>query len=150
MNSETPDDYKRLADCFAMHVKCCRQLKLDYGSAAFPAMKLYMAAGAWRSAVDLGQDVVETMLRFDEAQAALNLIDRQLLPITQAYNLPELIVGLRSHRAVVLARTGDIAAARTEISSLTRYEFTPAQAADIREQASIIEELAAQQAQGRP
>ncbi|MFJ2561224.1 MULTISPECIES: hypothetical protein [unclassified Streptomyces] len=78
------------------------------------------------------------------------MIDRQLLPITQAYNLPELIVGLRSHRAVVLARTGDIAAARTEISSLTRYEFTPAQAADIREQASIIEELAAQQAQGRP
>ncbi|MFD7552575.1 ATP-binding protein [Streptomyces sp. NPDC059816] len=150
LNSETPEDYKRLADCFAMHVKCCRQLKLDYGSAAFPAMKLYMAAGAWRSAVDLGQDVVETMLRFDEAQAALNLIDRQLLPITQAYNLPELIVGLRSHRAVVLARTGDIAAARTEISSLTRYEFTPAQAADIREQASIIEELAAQQAQGRP
>lgn len=150
LNSETPDDYKRLADCFAMHVKCCRQLKLDYGSAAFPAMKLYMITGAWRSAVDLGQDVVETLLRFDEAQAALGLIDRQLLPITQAYNLPELIIGLRSHRAVILARTGDIAAARAEISSLTRYEPTPAQADDIREQASIIEELAAQQAQGRP
>jgi len=150
LNSETPDDYKRLADCFAMHVKCCRQLKLDYGSAAFPAMKLYMVSGAWRSAVDLGQDVVETLLRVNEAQAALSLIDQQLLPIAQAYNLPELIVGLRSHRAVVLARTGDIAAARAEISSLTRYEPTPAQADDIREQASIIEELAAQQAHGRP
>ncbi len=149
-DSETPDDYKRLADCFAMHVKCCRQLKLDYGSAALPAMKLYMITGAWRSAVDLGQDVVETLLRFDETQAALSLIDRQLLPITQAYNLPELIVGLRSHRAVVLARTGDIAAARAEISSLTQYEPTPAQADDIREQASIIEELAAQQARGHP
>lgn len=150
LNSETPDDYKRLADCFAMHVKCCRQLKLDYGSAAFPAMKLYMVAGAWRSAVDLGQDVVQTLLRFDEAQSALSLIDRQLRPIAQAYNLPELIIGLRSHRALVLARTGDIAAARAEISSLTRYEPTPAQADDIREQASIIEELAAQQAQERP
>ncbi|WP_228031208.1 hypothetical protein [Streptomyces phyllanthi] len=140
--SETPDDFKRLADCFALFVKCCRQLDADYGPMAFPAMKLYLFTGAWRSAIDLGQDVVESMMRVDETQAALDLIDRQLMPVARDYNLPELFVGLRSQRAVVLACTGDIAAARAEINSLAQYAVTPDQANDIYHQTGIIEALA--------
>ncbi|MDX2530836.1 P-loop NTPase family protein [Streptomyces europaeiscabiei] len=142
--SENPDDYKRLADCFALFVKSCRRLGLDYGPMAFPAMKLYLFTAAWRSAIDLGQDVVESLMRADETRAALDLINRQLIPVAEDYNLPEDMIGLRSQRAVVLAYLGDIAAARAELDSLGHYEVTPEQAYDIQHQRGIVERLAAQ------
>ncbi|MFI1035520.1 ATP-binding protein [Streptomyces sp. NPDC020951] len=148
--SESPDDYKRLADCFALFVKSCRHLGLDYGPMAFPAMKLYLFTAAWHSAIDLGQDVVESLMRADETRAALDLIDRQLIPVAQDYNLPEEMAGLRSQRAVVLAYLGDIAAARAELDNLAHYEVTPDQAYDIQHQRLIIERLAAQQSTPKP
>ncbi|WP_147945447.1 hypothetical protein [Microbispora sp. CSR-4] len=104
-------------------------------------MNLFLVTGAWRSAVDSGQDVVETLMRVNEPHKALNLLDRQLLPVAEQCNLPDLIVGLRSQRAVVLAYTGDIMAARAEINNLRLYEATPEQADDIRHQTYIIEHL---------
>lgn len=111
---------------------------------AFPAMKLYLFTAAWRSAIDLGQDVVESLMRAGETRAALDLIDRQLVPVAEDYNLPEDVIGLRSQRAVVLAYLGDIAAARAELDSLDHYEVTPAQAYDIQHQRRIVERLATQ------
>ncbi|GAB2890018.1 hypothetical protein GCM10027074_67930 [Streptomyces deserti] len=141
---ESPDDYKRLADCFALFVKSCRQLGLDYGPMAFPAMKLYLFTAAWRSAIDLGQDVVESLMQADETRTALDLIDHQLIPVAEDFNLPEDMIGLRSQRAVVLAYLGDIPAARAELDSLAHYEVTPDQAYDILHQRRIVERLAAQ------
>jgi hypothetical protein len=143
-SSETPDDYKRLADCYALFVKSCRKLGVAYGAVAFPAMKLYLFTAAWRSAIDLGQDAVETLMQVGETRAALDLLDRQLIPVANDYNLPEDIVGLRSQRAVVLAYLGDIAAARAELDTLDHYEVTPDQAYDIQHQRRAVERLAAQ------
>ncbi|MFD7461099.1 MULTISPECIES: ATP-binding protein [unclassified Streptomyces] len=141
-SSESPDDYKRLADCYALFVKSCRKLGIGYGLAAFPAMKLYLFTAAWRSAVDLGQDAVETLMQVGETRAALDLLDRQLIPVANDYNLPEDMVGLRSQRAVVLAYLGDIAAARAELDALDHYEVTPDQAYDIQHQRRVVERLA--------
>ncbi|MER6145189.1 hypothetical protein ABT174_35075 [Streptomyces sparsogenes] len=142
-SSETPDDYKRLADCYALFVKSCRKLGIGYGPVAFPAMKLYLFTAAWRSAVDLGQDAVETLMQVGETRTALDLLDRQLIPVANDYNLPEDIVGLRSQRAVVLAYLGDIAAARAELDALDHYQVTPHQTYDIEHQRRVVERLAA-------
>jgi hypothetical protein len=149
-SSDTPDDFKRLADCFALFVKSCRKLGVGYGPVAFPAMKLYLLTAAWRSAIDLGQDAVETLMQADETRAALDLLDLQLIPVAKDYNLPDDIVGLRSQRAVVLAYLGDIAAARAELDALDHYEVTPDQAYDIHHQRRVVERLAAQQPTPRP
>ncbi|MFI6661474.1 hypothetical protein ACIBL8_38835 [Streptomyces sp. NPDC050523] len=107
-------------------------------------MRLYLITAAWHSAIDLGQDVVESLRRADETRSALELIDRQLIPVAESCNLPEDMVGLRSQRAVVLAYLGDTAAASAELDSLDRYEVTPEQAYDIQQQRRIVERLARQ------
>ncbi|WP_331752773.1 ATP-binding protein (plasmid) [Streptomyces sp. NBC_00637] len=146
--SESPDDFKRLADCYSLSVRCRRRQGIVSGPqtvAAVPAAKLYLISGAWRQAVDSGQEVVDILLNTGKAQQALNILERQLLPVAQEYNLPDLMIGLRSHHAIVLAHAGDVTAALAEIDSLSGYEPTPDQAADIRRQRAIIQGLAARQ-----
>ncbi|WP_328688179.1 hypothetical protein OHA74_52920 [Streptomyces phaeochromogenes] len=98
---------------------------------------------AWRSAMDLGQDAVETLMQVGETRAALDPLDRQLIPVAADYNLPEDAVGLRSQRTVVLAYLGDIAAAHAELDIFDHYEVTPYQACDIHHQRRAVERLAA-------
>ncbi|MFJ2559938.1 MULTISPECIES: dsDNA nuclease domain-containing protein [unclassified Streptomyces] len=146
--SDSPDDYKRLADCFSLSVKSRRRQGVASGPetvVAIPAWKLYSITGAWRQAVDSGQEVVDILVNAGRMQQALNILERQLLPMAETHNLPELIFGLRSHRAVTLAYTSDIPAALAEIDSLSGYEPTPEQAADFCRQKAIIEALAARQ-----
>ncbi|MFK0174264.1 hypothetical protein ACIQU5_36445 [Streptomyces sp. NPDC090306] len=146
--SDSPDDYKRLADCFSLSVKSRRRQGIAIGPetvVALPAWKLYSITGAWRQAVDSGQGVVDILVNAGRMQQALDILERQLLPTAETYNLPELIFGLRSHRAVTLAYTSDIPAALAEIDSLSGYEPTPEQAADFCRQKAIIEALAARQ-----
>ncbi|WP_181763695.1 ATP-binding protein [Streptomyces albidus (ex Kaewkla and Franco 2022)] len=143
------DDYKRLADCIAAYVRTCRKMgNLDSGERAWahPAMKLFLATGAWRQAIDSGQDVVDFILfEVGDPYEALRMINSTLLPITAEYNLPDLIVDLRSFRALVVAFTGDIAAGRMEIRALEAYEMTSDQALDLNGRSQLIEQLAAQQ-----
>ncbi|BCL20520.1 hypothetical protein GCM10017668_23630 [Streptomyces tuirus] len=146
-SSEDPDDYKRLADCLSLSVRARRSQGVVSGPetlSAIPAMHLYQLTGCWRQAVDSGQEVVDILMNAGDMQQALSILNR-LLAMAKEFNLQEMMVGLRSQRAVVLAWLGDIAAARAEIGSLSGYEATPDQAADIRRQKSIIESLAAQQ-----
>lgn len=146
--SDSPEEYKRLADCFSLSVRARRRQGIVSGPmtmAAIPAMNLYSLTGSWLQAVDSGQEVVDILVNAGSMQKALNILERQLLPVAQEYNLSEMMIGLRSHRAVILAHTGDIAAARAEIDGLSSYEPSPQQASDIRRQKDIIESLAAQQ-----
>jgi hypothetical protein len=149
--NESPDDFKRLADCYSLSVRCRRRQGVVSGPrtvAALPATKLYLITGSWRQAVDSGQEVVDILLNTGKAQQALNILERQLLPVAQEYNLPDLMIGLRSHHAVTLAHAGDVTAALGEIDSLSGYEPTPDEAADIRRQRAIIKALAARQKPG--
>jgi tetratricopeptide (TPR) repeat protein len=146
--SDSPDDFKRLADGYSLSVKARRRQGIVSGPrtvAAVPATKLYLITGAWRQAVDSGQEVVDILLNTGQVQQALNILERQLLPVAQEYNLPDLMIGLRSHHAIALAHAGDATAALAEIDSLSGYEPTPDQAADIRRQRALIEALAARQ-----
>ncbi|MFF4429775.1 dsDNA nuclease domain-containing protein [Streptomyces sp. NPDC001513] len=146
--SDSPDEYKRLADCFSLSVKARRRQGVVSGPmtmAAIPAMKLYSVTGAWLQFVDSGQEVVDILVNAGSMQQALSILERELLPVAREYNLSELMIGLRSHRAVILAHMGDIAAALAEIDGLASYEPSPGQASDISRQKAIIEALAAQQ-----
>ncbi|MGW1290556.1 hypothetical protein ACWD4N_45020, partial [Streptomyces sp. NPDC002586] len=146
--SDSPDDYKRLADGYALSVKARRKQGITSGPrtvAALPATKLYLITGAWRQAVDSGQEVVDILMNAGQVQQALNILERQLLPVAEEYKLHDLVIGLRSQHAIVLAHAGDVIAALAEINGLSGYEPTPEQAADIRRQKAIIEALAARQ-----
>jgi hypothetical protein len=132
---------------FSSYVRACRKLQRDIGPWAIPAMNLYLATGAWRQAVDSGQDVVDILLfTLGDPPEALRLINELLLPIVAEYNLPDLIVDLRSFRALALSLNGDVAAGRAEISALEPYDVTPDQARDIRHRTQLIEQCAAHQA----
>ncbi|MFB7052029.1 hypothetical protein ACFCXT_02610 [Streptomyces vinaceus] len=143
--SDHPDDYKRLADCLSTYVLTCRKLGRGSGPWAIPARRLYTVAGAWRSAIRSGQDVVDTYVEHGQFADALALLDTGLLPIAAQFNLPEMVFGLRSQRAVVLAWSGDVSAARAEMADLSAYEATPDQTLDFQHQVRLIEEIAAQQ-----
>ncbi|MEU8295625.1 dsDNA nuclease domain-containing protein [Streptomyces pseudogriseolus] len=148
--SDSPDDFKRLADCFSLSVKSRRRQGMVSGPrtvAALAATKLYLITGTWRQAVDSGQEVVDILVNGGRMQQALNILERQLLPVAEEYNLSELMFGLRSQRAIVLAHTGDTATALAEIDNLSGYDPTPEQAADLRRQKAAIEALAARQQQ---
>ncbi|TYR63220.1 ATP-binding protein [Streptomyces parvus] len=141
VNSDTPDDFKRLADCFGLAVLVYRKLnRMDFAPWAVRAHKLYAVSGATRSAINSGQDVAD-VLRLTNPGEALKILDTLMLAAEEE-NLQDVIIGLRSQRAEVLARTGDIEGARTEISILSQYDLTNDQAMDIRHQSQLIEESA--------
>ncbi|MGW7520431.1 AAA family ATPase [Streptomyces sp. NPDC054796] len=140
------DDCKRLADCLALSVRCTQQMQQGHGLAAMHAMKFYHLAGAWRATVLMGQEAADDLVELGDPPGALTLLEQTLLPLAHAYALSDLTLSLRSQRAVVLAHTGDHAAARTEIDRLRHYELSPVQAAEIDDQRALIEALAARTA----
>ncbi|MFF5393329.1 hypothetical protein ACFY5H_34350 [Streptomyces sp. NPDC013012] len=135
------EDVKRMADCLALVIRHDR----DQGEASFlslPTMDLYLLAGAWRSAVEIGQDAADYFLERGDITAALTLIEQQLLPIASEHNLSEMILRVRSQRAVILAFAGDIAAARAEIDAVKQYDLTPRQRDEVTNQKGLIEQIA--------
>lgn len=137
----TPDDFKRLADCFGLLVKVARKLgRMDFEPWALWAFKLYNASGATRSAIDSGQDLADVECWTNPA-GALKQLD-SLLRAAQENNLLDMIVGIRSQRAFVLALAGDVPGARAEMEALARYDLTPSEIDDIRHQSQLIEEIA--------
>ncbi|WP_406341297.1 AAA family ATPase [Streptomyces sp. NBC_01578] len=136
------DDCKRLADCLALTVRCKRELDEHHGLAALHAMKFFHLAGAWRSVVTIGQEVVDDFVEIGDLQQALQLLEQTLLPLVQQHALDDLVIGLRSQRAVVIAHTGDYAAARAELDTLQRYDVPLQQAQEIENQRALIEHLA--------
>ncbi|MFJ9763273.1 AAA family ATPase [Streptomyces erythrochromogenes] len=138
---DSPDDFKRLADCFDLIVVAHRKLEsMQFGLWAMWAMKFYEVSGAPRSAINSGQDVAD-VLRLQDPQGALGLLD-QLLQAAENNGLPDMVIGVRSQRAEVLARLGDVSGAREEIALLSRYELTSAQELDLQYQSQLIEEIA--------
>lgn len=144
LSHDTPDDFKRLADCFNLVVGVHRKLgSMGFAPWAVRAHKLYVVTGATRSAINSGQDMAD-VLRLINPLGALEILDRMLLAAEEE-NLLDVIIGVRSQRAEVLARTGDVAQARMEIDVLSRYNLTSDQAMDIQYQSGLIDEIADQQ-----
>ncbi|MEV5956811.1 ATP-binding protein [Streptomyces sp. NPDC051987] len=144
LNHDTPDDFKRLADCFNLVVVVHRKLNsMAFGNWAVWARRLYAVSGATRSAINSGQDVAD-VLRLTDPAEALKMLDTLRLAAEED-NLPDMVIGVRSQRALILAHTGDIAGARAEIDVLSRYDLTRNQSEDIRHQSQLIEEIANRQ-----
>lgn len=137
-----PDDCKRLADCLALSVRCKRQLGQPFGLDALHALKFYQLAQAWRHFITVGRDVVDDIVELGDLRQAMELLDNTLLPAAQRHGLGDLLLEVRAQRAVVLAHTGDFAAARAEMDSLLRYNLPPGQAQEINHQKDLIEDLA--------
>ncbi|AUG76280.1 hypothetical protein CFP65_1381 [Kitasatospora sp. MMS16-BH015] len=136
------EDCKHLADCLFLYVVCCRHLNASYGLAAMHAMKFYYLSGAWRSMVAAGQDAVDNLLEIGAVDEALQLIDRDLLPLTTQLALLEQVIGLRSQRAVIVAYRGEPEAALAELEVLEQYELTADQALDLQAQRRLVESMA--------
>ncbi|MEW1698365.1 hypothetical protein [Streptomyces sp. NPDC091278] len=143
------DDFKRLADCLALVVRCRRELGTSHGLAAMHALKFYHLAQAWRPMVGMGQEVADDFVGIGDLRASLDLLEQTLLPLVERYRLDDLVVGVRSQRAVVIAHTGDHATALAELDVLQRYDVPPGQAEELAHQRALVLRLAAG-ARGRP
>lgn len=106
-------------------------------------MKFYQLSAAWRSLVAVGQDAADDLVEVGAFDEALQLIDKDLLPVTSRFALLGEVIGLRSQRAVIIARMGDPEAALAQLEVLEHYDLTDGQLLDIRSQRRLVESLAA-------
>jgi hypothetical protein len=120
-----------------------QKLGQSSGLARVHAMKLYAMAGASRSAVQIGQEVVDEFIEHGLIEEARQLVERDLLPAVRHYGLVDLLVPIRGQYAVVLAWQGNAAAARVEMAAIEAYDTSPQRRREIQNQRTLIEEIAA-------
>ena len=136
------DDLKRLADVLRLYTLGQRQLGRRSGLAGIHSMKLYAASGSWRSALQVGQDVADELIDLRDAAGARMVMEQHILPILRKFGFSDLVVPVRSQYAVILAYSGDVAAARAEMDALDPYELDEHQAAERHGQRRLIEQIA--------
>ncbi|MEU8266374.1 dsDNA nuclease domain-containing protein [Sphaerisporangium sp. NPDC049002] len=141
--SRREDDLRRAGDCLGLVARALQKLGRPAAIAFLHAMKFYQAASAWRSAVRVGQDVVDELVEVGSFDQARDISERFLLPVITEYQLMDLLVAVRGQYAVVLAWSGQIDAAREEILALRAYQVSATGEAELRNQGALIEEIAA-------
>jgi len=116
------DDLKHLADSLDLYAKAFNDQGKYAGLARLHAHKFYVIANAVKSAVRVGQDVVDEQLSLlHDAIAARQFMEKSLLPVIQHYKLFDYVVPVRAQYAVVLAYCGEIEKANAEMSSLIPF-----------------------------
>ncbi len=119
---EQQDDLKHLADSLDLYAKASNAQGKHAGLARLHAHKFYIIANAVKSAVRVGQDVVDEQLSLlHDAIAARQFMEKSLLPVIQTYKLFDYVVPVRAQYAVVLAYSGEIGKANAEMSSLRPF-----------------------------
>jgi hypothetical protein len=145
--SDTPerDDHLRhTGDSLDLLAAAQRRLgQRNYAMGYLHALKFYIAASAWRSAVRAGQDSVDGMADLGDPHQALHICEGLLLPVVTRYQLSDLLVPVRAQYAVVLAWCGQVDAAREEMSKLEAYQATGLGAFELTNQRELIERIAA-------
>ncbi len=141
---DTPSNLKRLADCLELFAMARNRLGKESFPARLHAHKFYILAGAFRSAMRVGQDCADELLRLsNNPWEARTFIEQSLLQAVREYKLLEYVIPVRSQYAVVVAYCGDIALARNEIKALQEFEITDNERkAELQRQAEAIEEIA--------
>jgi hypothetical protein len=138
------DNLRRAGDCLDLMGKSLIQMKQPAGMDYLHAMKLYSAARAWRSAVRAGQDAADEVVAIQHFDDARKILEEFLLPVVTEYQLTDLLIPVRAQYAVILARCGDIDAARNEISKLQSYRTSEDGAVELALQRDLIESIAQQ------
>ena len=82
-----PDELKRLADTLDLISRVVNELGARSGVLRIWAHKLYLLASAHRSAVKVGQDVVDELLSFADPTSARRMIENTLIPLIRGSNL---------------------------------------------------------------
>ena len=115
----TQSDLKRLADCLDLYAMSSDRLEKVSFPARLHAHKFYILAGAYRSAIRVGQDCADELLSLsNDPLEARGFIEQSLLPAVGQFKLMDYVVPVRSQYAVIIAYCGDNALARKEISKL--------------------------------
>lgn len=112
------DALKRLADTLDLYARTRLAQGLPYGLARIHAMKFYVVSGAYRSAVKVGQDVVDDMVGMGDIQGAREFLEQTLIPSVRELQLTAYFVQIQAQYAVILAYDGEIAAAREKMEKL--------------------------------
>lgn len=116
------DDLKHLADCLDLYARARRKRGLHSGLAGLHALKFYIMAGAYRSAVKTGQETVDDFLAIQhDPEGARQLIEDKLLPLVREFGLTANMVPVRAQYAVILAYCGEMVAAREEMQRLQPF-----------------------------
>lgn len=136
------DDFKHLADCLDLYAMAREKHGLHSGLARVHAMKFYVMAAAWRSAVRTGQDLADEFIDHGDPEGARQIIEAHLLPILRQLPATDLLVAVRAQYAVILAWCGDIEAARAEMTALDAYDVPTKQRLEMQGQRALIERIA--------
>ncbi|MBT1703938.1 SEC-C metal-binding domain-containing protein, partial [Chryseosolibacter indicus] len=135
------DDLKRLADCLDLLASAKKQLGYKLDMEQIHALKFYTMCQAIPSAIRVGLNVVDQLMRVNPKEAR-NIIENSILPIVQ---LPEFVkyqFQVRLQYAVVLASNGELEAARLETEKNRANAVSQKQKEELERQVLIINRLA--------
>lgn len=142
---DTRENLKRLADSLDLFAKTTNAMGADAGFARLHSVKFYSMAGAHRSTLRVGQDLVDEFFERGDRTGARLVFETVLLPTLRATKLVEWVVPIRAQYAVTLARCGQFLQADREMASLLPYEAGLAGAArrELQNQRALIEKVKA-------
>jgi hypothetical protein len=116
------DDLKHLADTLDLQAMAINRLGRPSGLERIHAMKFYSMAHALDSYVRVGQDLVDEFVGRADYIGALDVFERNLLPMILGLKMASHIIPVRSQYAVVLAYSGRFEAADAEMARLAPCE----------------------------
>lgn len=118
-------DIKHLADSLDLYGRSRIAQKKDYGLARIHAHKFYAISNSFKSAVKVGQDVVDDYLEYlGDPNSARSFIEKSLLPLISDLKLLGYVIPVRSQYAVVLSYCGAFAEAKAEMDRLSYFADT--------------------------
>lgn len=136
-------DIKRLADALDLWSMAVTKQRRNPILGSIWAHKFYSMAGAYRSMVRSGQDVVDVYLGHSTPDEARVFMEQSLLPAVGEFRLTDYIIPVKAQYAVVLAYCGELDRARAEMKRLEvfRSSMGGAQAEEFENQKQLIEQI---------
>jgi hypothetical protein len=137
------DDLKRLADCLDLRAKALLATGEESHFCRIHAHKFYVLAGAYTSAIKVGQDFVDECLRVRADQVGARMfLEGSLLPVVKDLKLLGYLVPVTCQYAVVLAYCGKSRAARQNLEDMKRF-IVPGtlQEAEYLGQCDLVEDI---------
>jgi hypothetical protein len=126
----------------ALHVVARTMEGRDRGLKLIQAVKLYKMAGAMLSVLRVSQDAADAFVAQRDYVGARMMMEQHLLGDLRLSGLVDQNADVQGQYAVILAYTGEIAAARKLMASLRAYDIPPAMRAQLDGQRAIIEHTA--------
>ena len=137
-----PDELKRLADVLDLLSRVVNELGASSGVLRIWAHKLYLLASAYRSAVKVGQDVVDELLYFADVATARQMIEQTLIPLIRKLRLLAYLIPVQAQHAVVLAYAGEHAKADALLDQLVTFQtLSTDRKLELRNQRELVQRI---------